>query len=120
MSRNPIPHEPQSSMASSIERELAYKAANRRIILLADLLTILATLALLIWRPYFYLSHFARTLQLCLPRILIHCRWPLRTNLVEDIKNKIIKRMACGRRDDAKFILRIRAAFPDAGIWTFF
>ena len=46
--------------------------------------------------------------------ILAHCRWPLRTNLLEGINNKIkvIKRMAYGFRDDDYFFLKIRAAFP--------
>jgi transposase len=52
-----------------------------------------------------------------LPGILAHCRWPLGTNLVEGINNKIkvIKRMAYGFRDDAYFFLKIRAAFPGVG-----
>ena len=46
-----------------------------------------------------------------------HCRWPLGTNLVEGINNKIkvIKRVAYGYRDDAYFFLKIRAAFPGLG-----
>ena len=49
-----------------------------------------------------------------LPGILADCRYPLGTNLVEGINNKIkvIKRMAYGFRDDAYFFLKIRAAFP--------
>jgi len=43
-------------MASMIGNELTAKAVNRRILLLTGLLTILATLALQIWRPYFYLT----------------------------------------------------------------
>ncbi|MBN8715362.1 MAG: transposase, partial [Stenotrophomonas sp.] len=45
------------------------------------------------------------------------CRWPLGTNLVEGINNKIkvIKRVAYGYRDDAYFFLKIRAAFPGVG-----
>ena len=60
------------------------------------------------------LKAFARNLKAYLPGILSHCRWPLGTNLVEDINNKIkvIKRMAYGYRDDAYFFLKIRAAFP--------
>ena len=56
---------------------------------------------------------FARRLKPCLPGILAYCRWPLGTNLIEDINNKIkvIKRMAYGFRDDAYFFLKIRAAF---------
>jgi transposase len=44
------------------------------------------------------LKTFARGLKSYLPGILSHCRWPLGTNLVEGINNKIkvIKRMAYG------------------------
>jgi len=44
---------------------------------------------------------------------LSHCRWPLGTHLVEGIDNeiKVIKRIACGYRDDAYFFLKIRAEF---------
>ncbi|MFL6697950.1 MAG: ISL3 family transposase [Vitreoscilla sp.] len=60
------------------------------------------------------LKAFARNLKGYLPGILSHCRWPLGTNLVEGINNKIkvIKRMAYGYRDDTYFFLKIRAAFP--------
>lgn len=60
------------------------------------------------------LTAFAHKLKDYLPGILSHCRWPLGTNLVEGINNKIkvIKRMAYGFRDDAYFFLKIRAAFP--------
>jgi transposase len=60
---------------------------------------------------------FVRRLQLYLPGILAHCRWPLGTNLVEGINNriKVIKRVAYGYRDDAYFFLKIRAAFPGVG-----
>jgi transposase len=60
------------------------------------------------------LKAFARNLKTYLPGVLSHCRWPLGTNLVEGINNKIkvIKRMAYGFRDDAYFFLKIRAAFP--------
>jgi len=60
---------------------------------------------------------FVRRLQPYLPGILAHCRWPLGTNLVEGINNKIkvIKRVAYGYRDDAYFFLKIRAAFPGVG-----
>jgi transposase len=63
------------------------------------------------------LVRFARRLRPYLPGILAHCRWPLGTNLVEGINNKIkvIKRMAYGFRDDAYFFLKIRAAFPGVG-----
>ena len=60
------------------------------------------------------LKLFARRLKPYLPGILAHCRWPLGTNLIEGINNriKVIKRMAYGFRDDAYFFLKIRAAFP--------
>jgi transposase len=60
------------------------------------------------------LKTFAQRLKPYLPGILAHCRWPLGTNLIEGINNKIkvIKRMAYGFRDDAYFFLKIRAAFP--------
>ena len=63
------------------------------------------------------LRAFARKLERYLPGILAHCRWPLGTNLVEGINNKIkvIKRVAYGYRDDAYFFLKIRAAFPGLG-----
>lgn len=52
-----------------------------------------------------------------LPGIPAHCRFPLGTNLIEGINNKIkvIKRMAYDFRDDAYFFLKIRAAFPGVG-----
>lgn len=60
------------------------------------------------------LRRFARNLRVYRDGILAHCRWPLGTNLIEGINNKIkvIKRMAYGFRDDAYFFLKIRAAFP--------
>lgn len=60
------------------------------------------------------LKKFAINLKPLVPGILSHCRWPLGTNLIEGINNKIkvIKRMAYGFRDDAYFFLKIRAAFP--------
>lgn len=63
------------------------------------------------------LRHFARCLEPYLAGILAHCRWPLGTNLVEGINNKIkvIKRVAYGYRDDAYFFLKIRSAFPGLG-----
>jgi len=63
------------------------------------------------------LRRFAQALRLYLPGILAHCRYPLGTNLIEGINNKIkvIKRMAYGFRDDAYFFLKIRAAFPGVG-----
>ena len=60
------------------------------------------------------LRRFATALRPYLPGILAHCRYPLGTNLIEGINNKIkvIKRMAYGFRDYAYFFLKIRAAFP--------
>lgn len=60
------------------------------------------------------LQRFAERLQSYLHGILAHCRWPLGTNLIEGINNKIkvIKRMAYGFRHDAYFFLKIRDAFP--------
>lgn len=60
------------------------------------------------------LKKFARNLKPLVTGILAHCRWPLGTNLIEGINNKIkvIKRMAYGFRDDDYFFLKIRAAFP--------
>ncbi len=57
-------------------------------------------------------TNCARRPRPYLPRILAHCRWPLGTNLVKGINNKmkVIKRMAYGFRDDADFFLKIRAA----------
>lgn len=63
------------------------------------------------------LRHFAQKLRPYLSGILAHCRYPLGTNLIEGINNriKVIKRMAYGFRDDAYFFLKIRAAFPGVG-----
>jgi transposase len=63
------------------------------------------------------LENFARNLEPYRSGILAHCRYPLGTNLIEGINNKIkvIKRMAYGFRDDAYFFLKIRAAFPGVG-----
>jgi len=63
------------------------------------------------------LQYFARKLRPYLDGILAHCRYPLGTNLIEGINNriKVIKRMAYGFRDDAYFFLKIRAAFPGNG-----
>ena len=63
------------------------------------------------------LRRFARNLRPYLPGILAHCQYPLGTNLIEGINNriKVIKRMAYGFRDDAYFFLKIRAAFPGVG-----
>ena len=79
--------------------------------------------ALRFWQQWYHramrsriapLKAFARNLKPYVPGILAHCRWPLGTNLIEGINNKIkvIKRMAYGFRDDAYFFLKIRAAFP--------
>jgi transposase len=63
------------------------------------------------------LRRFARNLKPYLRGILAQCQWPLGTNPIEGINNKIklIKRMAHGYRDDAYFFLKIRAAFPGNG-----
>jgi transposase len=63
------------------------------------------------------LRRFARALRPYRSGILAHCRYPLGTNLIEGINNKIkvIKRMAYGFRDDEYFFLKIRAAFPGVG-----
>nr|ART35514.1 A398 [uncultured bacterium] len=60
------------------------------------------------------LKRFARRLKPYVPGILAHCKYPLGTNLIESINNKIkvIKRIAYGFRDDHYFFLKIRAAFP--------
>lgn len=82
--------------------------------------------ALRFWRQWYRramrsgiepLRRFARNLKPYLRGILAHCQWPLGTNLIEGINNKIkvIKRMAYGYRDDAYFFLKIRAAFPGNG-----
>ncbi len=79
--------------------------------------------ALRFWQQWYHramhsrivsLKVFARRLKTYLPGILAHCRWPLGTNLIEGINNriKVIKRMAYGFRDDQYFFLKIRAAFP--------
>jgi len=63
------------------------------------------------------LRRFAQRLRPYVSGILAHCQYPLGTNLIEGINNKIkvIKRMAYGFRDDAYFFLKIRAAFPGVG-----
>jgi transposase len=60
---------------------------------------------------------FAIRLRPYVSGIIAHCRYPLGTNLIEGMNNKIkvIKRMAYGFRDDAYFFLKIRAAFPGIG-----
>jgi hypothetical protein len=54
-------------------------------------------------------------LKAYLPGILSHCQWPSGTNLGEGINNKIkvIKRMACGYRNDAYFLV-LHASAGDA------
>ena len=63
------------------------------------------------------LKNFARNLKVLFPGILAHCQWPLSTNFIEGINNKIkvIKRMAYGFRDDAYFFLKIRQPSPVFG-----
>lgn len=60
------------------------------------------------------LKRFAANLKKVISGVLAHCKWPLGTNVIEGINNKIkvIKRIAYGFRDDAYFFLKIRAAFP--------
>ena len=59
----------------------------------------------------------AQRLRPYLPVILAHPRWPLGTNLVEGINNKIkvIDRTAYRNRGDACCIRRIRAELPGVG-----
>lgn len=63
------------------------------------------------------LKKFAKRLKPYVAGILAHCRYPLGTNLIEGINNriKVIKRVAYGFRDDHYFFLKIRAAFPGVG-----
>jgi len=51
--------------------------------------------------------------------IISHCRWRLHTSLPEGINNtiKVIKRRACGFRDEDYLFLEIRAAFPGILRW---
>lgn len=65
-------------------------------------------------QPHCPLKRFAANLKKLIGGVLAHCHWPLGTNLIEGINNKIkvIKRIAYGFRDDAYFFLKIRAAFP--------
>lgn len=46
--------------------------------------------------------------------ILVHCRYPIHSGVLEGCNNqiKVLKRVAYGYRDDADFFLKIRAAFP--------
>jgi transposase len=59
------------------------------------------------------LKDFARKLQPYWDGIFSDCRWPLGTNLIEDINNttRVIKRMAYGFWDGLYFFLKIPAAF---------
>ena len=63
------------------------------------------------------LKVFVRRLEPYLPGILAHCSWPLGTNLVEGINNKIkvIKRMAYGYRDEPTSSSRSGRRSPDLG-----
>ena len=63
------------------------------------------------------LNRFAKRLWPYVPGILAHRYWPLGTNLVEDIKNKIKvnKRRAYGLRDDAYFFPRSGRLSPELG-----
>jgi transposase len=63
------------------------------------------------------LKRFARLLKPYAAGIIAHAKYPLGTNLIEGINNKIkvIKRIAYGFRDDRYFFLKIRAAFPGIG-----
>lgn len=60
------------------------------------------------------LQRFVAMMDRHLDGILHHCKYPLHTGVLEGCNNKIkvIKRMAYGYRDDAYFLLKIRAAFP--------
>lgn len=82
--------------------------------------------AVRLWKQWYHravrsriepLKRFAQRLKPYVPGILAHCRYPLGTNLIEGINNKIkvIKRVAYGFRDDHYFFLKIRAAFPGVG-----
>lgn len=60
------------------------------------------------------LGAFARRRIVKLPGILAHCQYPLHTDVIERMNNKIkvLERVAYGFRDGAYFSLKIRAAFP--------
>ncbi len=60
------------------------------------------------------LKAFEQRVKSYLPGILAHCRWPLGTNLIEGIDNRVkaIKRLSHGFRDDQHFCLTIRTASP--------
>jgi len=60
------------------------------------------------------LIRFACNLERKIQFILSHSLYPLGTNLLEGVNNriKVIKRMAYGFRDDQYFFLKIRGAFP--------
>lgn len=57
---------------------------------------------------------FAENRKQRLAGILAHCRWRLHPRLLEGINNtiKVLKRRACGYRDDDCSFLKIPAAFP--------
>lgn len=60
------------------------------------------------------LIRFASNLDGKIQFILSHCLYPLGTNILEGVNNriKVIKRMAYGFRDDQYFFLKIKGAFP--------
>ncbi|MGR0067426.1 transposase [Bordetella bronchiseptica] len=68
------------------------------------------------------LCQFAHRLRTYLPGILAHTRWPLGTNLVEGIKNRIktIKPRTYGLRDDHYVFLKIRALPRKSAMNLFF
>ena len=55
-----------------------------------------------------------------MPGILAHAEFPLHTSLIDGINNEIevIKRMACGFRDDEYVFLEIRVAYPGNARWA--
>lgn len=61
------------------------------------------------------LKRFATMLLQHQEGIVNHARYPIHTGRLEGMHNriKVIKRQAYGFRDDAYFILKIKAAFPD-------
>lgn len=60
------------------------------------------------------LQRFARSLLANEEAIVNHARFPIHTGRLEGAHNrmKVIKRQAYGFRDDAYFILKVKAAFP--------
>lgn len=60
------------------------------------------------------LKRFARQFKEKIDGVLAHCQHPLHTSLLEGMNNKIkvIKKMACGYRDEEYFFLKIRSGFP--------